>query len=232
MVDKLNRANILVIEDDEDINKLIKEILEEEGYTVKSAYSGTEGLLRLEVEKFNLGILDLMLPGKPGEEVLTEIRESSEMPVIILSAKEEQGIKARNLRNGADDFVSKPFDIDELLARVEVNLRRGFNNKRDHDEIFYKEISLNKEERVVKINKEKIELTTIEFDILKILIENPKKVFSKVNLFKSVWGEEYICDDNTITVHISNLRNKILKAGAKEQYIKTIWGIGYRLDTN
>ncbi|MGL5616137.1 MAG: response regulator transcription factor [Sarcina sp.] len=232
MINQLDKANILVIEDDDDINQLIKEVLEEEGYTVKSAYSGTEGLLRLDVEKFNLGILDLMLPGKSGEEVLTEIRKSSEMPVIILSAKEEQGIKARNLRNGADDFVSKPFDIDELLARVEVNLRRGLNNKRENDEIFYKEISLNKEERIVLVNGGKVELTTIEFDILKILMENPKKVFSKVNLFKSVWGEDYICDDNTITVHISNLRNKISKAGAKEQYIKTVWGIGYRLDRN
>lgn len=224
---------ILIVEDDNDINTILSEMLRSEGYNIKSAYSGTEAIIYIEQEEWNIVLLDLMIPGKSGEEVLGYIREKYKMPVLIISAKEEIGLRAKMLRAGADDFIVKPFDLDEVLARIEVNLRRYididvFNE--DEKILKYKEISLNKDTREVKVNSKLVNLTVREFDILELLINYPNKVFSKANLFKSVWGENYLCDDNTITVHISNLRNKIIKSGATEEYIKTIWGIGYKLE--
>lgn len=224
---------ILIVEDDNDINSLLYEMLSNEGYDVKSAYSGTEGLLYLDNNEFDLILLDLMLPGKAGDELVSIIREKKNMPIIIISAKEEVGLKAKLLRAGADDFISKPFDLDEVLARIVANGRRYIefsNNNEEINIIKYKEITINKETREVFINSTAISLTVREFDILELLIKHPTKVFSKANLFKSVWKDEYFGDDNTITVHISNLRNKIIKAGAKLEYIKTIWGIGYKMD--
>lgn len=226
------KGNILIVEDDNDINNLLYEMVVDYGYEAKSAYSGTEALLYLEKDRFDLILLDLMLPGKSGDELVNIIREKENMPIIIISAKEEKGLKAKILRAGADDFISKPFDIDEVMARVEVNLRRYSKNPEIKNDNIYREIEVCVESRLVKVNGQEVNLTSIEFDILELMVRYPDKVFSKNNLFKSVWGEDFICDDNTITVHISNLRNKIKKAGAKENYIKTIWGIGYKLNTN
>lgn len=225
------KGNILIIEDDNDINNLLYEMVIDEGYNAKSAFSGTEGLLYLENYKFDLVLLDLMLPGKSGDELVEIIRKKENMPIIIISAKEEKGLKAKILRAGADDFISKPFDIDEVLARIEVNLRR-YSSIKEFNTNKYGEIEVFTESRRVKVNGQDVCLTSIEFDILELMVKYPDKVFSKNNLFKSVWGDDFICDDNTITVHISNLRNKIKKAGAKEPYIKTIWGIGYKLNVN
>lgn len=230
-----NQIKILIVEDDNDINKLLYEILSNEGYTVKQSYSGTEALIYLYQEQWHMVLLDLMIPGKSGEEVLKEIRKEMKMPVIIISAKEEKSIKIDMLKSGADDFISKPFDIDEVLARIQSNIRRyiefdNSDNNSNKDIIIYKEISLNKDTREVFINDNSIYLTSREFDILELLINNPKKVFTKSNLFESVWGSEYVCDDNTITVHVSNLRNKISKYKKDEKYIQTIWGIGYKLE--
>lgn len=226
------KGNVLIVEDDNGINDLLYDIVTDDGYKAKSAYSGTEALIYLENDKYDLVLLDLMLPGKSGDELLSIIREKSSMPIIIISAKEEKGLKAKILRDGADDFISKPFDIDEVLARIEVNMRRYSGNIESKNDSNYKEIEIFPESRVVKVNGQELTLTSIEFDILELMVKYPDKVFSKNNLFKSVWGEDFLCDDNTITVHISNLRNKIKKAGAKESYIKTIWGIGYKLNTN
>ncbi len=226
------KGNVLIVEDDNDINNLLYEMVVDYGYEAKSAYSGTEALLYLENNKFDLILLDLMLPGKSGDELVSIIREKEDMPIIIISAKEEKGLKAKILRAGANDFISKPFDIDEVLARIEVNLRRYSKTPDIKSDNTYKEIEVCTDSRLVKVNGQEVNLTSIEFDILELMVKYPDKVFSKNNLFKSVWGENFICDDNTITVHISNLRNKIKKAGAKEHYIKTIWGIGYKLNTN
>lgn len=226
------KGNVLIVEDDNDINNLLYEMVTDDGYKAKSAFSGTEALIYLDNDKFDLILLDLMLPGKSGDELVNIIRNKSNMPIIIISAKEEKGLKAKILRSGADDFISKPFDIDEVLARIEVNMRRYSNYLDVKSNNKYKEIEVLSENRVVKVNEQEVGLTSTEFDILELMVKHPDKVFSKHNLFKSVWGEDFICDDNTITVHISNLRNKIKKAGAKEQYIKTIWGIGYKLNVN
>lgn len=226
------KEKILIVEDDNDINSLLYELLTENGYCASSAYSGTEALIYIENNKYDLILLDLMLPGKSGDELIDIIREKEDMPLIIISAKEERGLKAKMLRAGADDFISKPFDIDEVLARIEANIRRYLKNVKVDDEKEYKEIKICDESRIAKVNGVELQLTSTEFDILNLMVKHPDKVFSKNNLFKSVWGEDFICDDNTITVHISNLRNKIKKAGAKESYIKTIWGIGYKLNGN
>ncbi|WP_042278408.1 response regulator transcription factor [[Clostridium] dakarense] len=229
------KIKLLIIEDDNDINKLLYEMLLNEGYTVKQAYSGTEALIYLEQEYWHMVLLDLMLPGKSGEELLGDIRKRMTAPVIIISAKEERSIKIDMLRLGADDFISKPFDIDEVLARIESNLRRyiefsSYDNSKYKNIVDYKEISINKDTREVFVNDNNVILTSREFDILELLINNPKKVFSKSNLFESIWKSEYLCDDNTITVHVSNLRNKLSKFETKYNYIQTVWGIGYKLE--
>lgn len=224
--------NILIVEDDSDINKLLNEIMNSDGYTTKSAYSGTEALIYLEMQNFDVVLLDLMIPGLSGEELLLKIRQNKNMPVIIISAKDDKHTKIDMLKNGADDFISKPFDVDEVLARVESNLRRYSSEKNIYcktNEIIFREINLNIDTREITINGKDICLTSREFDILQLLIHNPKKVFTKSNIFESVWEEDYMGDDNTINVHISNLRNKISKY-AENEYIQTIWGIGYKLE--
>lgn len=228
----MNRdIKILIVEDDNDINDLLKDMLNNNGYYVECAYSGTEALMYLKNQKMDMVLLDLMIPGKSGEEVLEIIRDTYKIPTIIISAKEEHGIRPRLLRGGADDFISKPFDIDEVLARVEVNIRRYSKSISIKNNI-YKEIEVLSDSRIVKVNGQEVVLTSTEFEILELMVRYPDKVFSKNNIFKSIWGEDFICDDNTITVHISNLRNKLKKVGAKDQYIKTIWGIGYKLNGN
>lgn len=227
---------ILIVEDDNDINKLISEMLEEKNYEIKSAYSGTEALIYLKNEDIDMVILDLMLPGKCGEEVLKEIRSSKSIPIIVISAKNDKNTKIELLKRGADDFISKPFDIDEVEARVYAQMRRYKTFKKDsfcvleESILKYKEILVNVENMEVFINNKIIDLTTREFEILKLLMEYPKKVFSKSNIFESVWNEEFLGDDNTINVHMSNLRSKLNSNNNKYKYIQTIWGIGYKLE--
>jgi two-component system OmpR family response regulator len=228
----IDNIKILVVEDDEAINRLLCDMLNRSEYVTKAAYSGTEAMIYLEKNEWDMVILDLMLPGIKGEELLVEIRKHKHMPIIIISAKEEKDVKINALKMGADDFITKPFDIDEVCARVDANLRRykEFSDRSMDNNIFkYKEILLNAASREVFINDVAVTLTSREFEILKLLLSHPKKVFSKANVFESVWKSEYLCDDNTITVHISNLRNKLSKAGAKNDYIETVWGIGYKI---
>lgn len=228
----MSNMKILVVEDDNDINKLLSDMLNSSGYETKSAYSGTEALMYTGQDDFDMIMLDLMLPGMSGEELLAQIRKTKKMPIIIISAKEEMNIKIETLRIGADDFITKPFDIEEVSARVDSHLRRykEFSLCAPQSILRYREISLNKDTREIFVGNNSVSLTTREFDILLLLMSYPKRVFTKANVFENVWGSEYICDDNTITVHISNLRNKLLKAGVSTDYIQTVWGIGYKLD--
>ncbi|WP_251861469.1 response regulator transcription factor [Clostridium sp. Marseille-Q2269] len=223
---------ILVVEDNDDINKLLRDMLTQNGYVTQSAYSGTEALIYVKQDNWDMVLLDLMLPGMDGKKLLSNIRKTSNMPVIIISAKEEKDIKIETLRMGADDYITKPFDIDEVSARIDSHLRRykEFSTLDVEKLLKYKELSLNKDSREAFVYDKELMLTNTEFNILELLMSYPKKVFTKANLFESVWGSEYLCDDNTINVHISNLRNKICKAGAENHYIETIWGIGYKLD--
>lgn len=224
--------SILVIEDDNDINNMLTKLMKRNGYTVIQAYSGTEAMIYLKNNDFQLILLDLMLPGISGEELIKNIRKTKEMPVIVISAKVDKKDKIKLLDLGADDYITKPFDIEELSARIYSNLRRylKFNNVSDTTKVLnFKDISLNSETKEVFINRKQITLTAREFKILELLLANPKKVFSKANLFESIWEEEYLGDDNTVTVHMSNLRSKLQNANHNEEYIQTIWGMGYKL---
>ncbi|MGG5460980.1 response regulator transcription factor [Clostridium sp. B9] len=226
------KLNILVVEDNVDINNLICRILQNEGYSVRGAYSGSEGIMCIEQFEYDLLILDLMLPGVTGEEIIEKVRENSVVPIIIISAKEGVDSRINVLKLGADDFISKPFENEEVLARVEAQLRRykRFSKNDSRKTKFeFKNIILDTESRQAFINKKELGLTGREFSILELLISNPNKVFTRANLFESVWNNEFLGDDNTVNVHVSNLRTKLSKADKDSEYIKTIWGIGFKL---
>lgn len=215
----------LIVEDDSAINQLVAEILRAQGFGVTQAFSGTEALLQLEHSNFDLLILDLMLPGMTGEEVLCKLRKTSNMPVIVLSAKEAPQDRASVLRLGADDFLTKPFYEEELLARIEAVLRRVQPAAAPGAKLIYKDLTLDGAGHKVWLGEEELSLTGREFAILALLMENPSKVFTKANLYQSVWKEEFLGDDNTVNVHISNLRAKL----GPGDYIQTVWGIGFKM---
>lgn len=224
------KANILVVEDDNDINRLLCQIVRKSEYHAQPAYSGTEAMLYLEQQLWDLVLLDLMLPGMTGEEILEKIVEKSSIPVIIISAKNEQHTKISSLRIGADDFISKPFDVEEVSARIESVLRRyKRSNEMPKQVLTYKDIEIDLDAKTVFVNNKHISLTVREYAILELLMSSPKKIFSKSNVFESVWKEPFYGDENTINVHMSNLRSKLANANRGEEYIETIWGMGYRM---
>lgn len=228
----IERANILIVEDDNEINNMLATLLTKSGYNVKQAYSGTEAKLYLEQIDFHLVLLDLMIPGINGEQLLLDIRASKQMPIIVITAKLDKQLKLDLLRAGADDYIIKPFDLEEVSARVYSNIRRylEFSSATSSKEkLIYKDIIMDKDSKELLVTNKLVTLTAREFAILELLLSHPKKVFTKANLFESVWGDEYLGDDNTVNVHMSNLRNKLAKANPQEEYIETIWGMGYRL---
>ena len=218
---------ILVIEDDKTINNLLCKVLSDSGYETDSAFDGEEGLYKALNAKCDLILLDLMLPKKTGEEVLRDVRKISSTPAIVLSAKDQVINRIELLRLGADDYISKPFDIDEVILRIEAVLRRTKNNT-DTPVIEYKDLKLDKESKRVFFKNTEITVTGMEYSILELFLENPNKVFSKRNLFESITGNAYLSDDNTMNVHMSNIRKKIAKY-TDEPYIDTVYGMGYRL---
>ncbi len=224
---------VLIVEDDRDISLLVGKILEGEGYEVTSAYTGIEGKLFTDVEDFDLILLDLMLPGMSGEEIIEYIRKKEKkMPILVISAKIDKETKLNVLKSGADDFIMKPFDTDEVIARVKASLRRykEFSNFNIvHDVLRYRDLEMDLEEIKTRIKGEEIILTPIEFEILKLLLSHPKKIFTKENIYKSVWKDEFYGDENTVNVHISNIRNKLSRIDSETEYIKTIWGMGFRI---
>lgn len=222
---------ILIVEDDVNINNLLKEALSGNGYTCGQAFSGTEAALWLEKESWALVLLDLMLPGMTGEEVLGLIRRQGDVPVIVLTAKDALAEKLELLTNGADDYITKPFDIQEVVARVQIQLRHA-GREQAPDRISCGEISLEKGTHQIWIGGKELEhLTRQEFAILELLLEHPGQVFSKEAIFTYAWQEEYMGETKTLDVHISNIRKK-LKNLTEKEYIQTVWGIGYRLQTS
>lgn len=223
-------CNILVVEDDPDINRLLCRVLEGAGYPCRPAFSGSEAVLWAEQYNYDLVLLDLMLPGLTGEEFIAQMRRRKTMPIIVLSAKAGLEDRVNVLRLGADDFIPKPFDNVEVLARVEAQLRRykQFDREGGGAVLVHGDLTLDKEGVHVTAAGQTVVLTAREFHILTLLMEHPKKVFTREQLYEQVWGGEYFGDDNTVNVHISNLRSKLAKASPKE-YIKTIWGIGFKL---
>src|SRR5574344_833184 len=219
---------ILIVEDDTSINEMIRDTLTKKGMECTQAFSGTEAILQTNMNKFDVIILDLMLAGLSGEEVLQKIREKSRIPIIILSAKDELDSKVDLLTMGADDYITKPCDIKELVARVSVWLRRtNDTGSTSSDLISHNGLTINKTEFLVTVNDHEITLTKQEFKILELLLTYPNKVFSKQEIYDYAWDEYYIGVDKTINVHISNIRAKIKKYSDKE-YIETVWGIGFK----
>jgi Response regulators consisting of a CheY-like receiver domain and a winged-helix DNA-binding domain len=220
---------ILIIEDNKDVNLLIKETLIKEGYLVDTALDGVTGLKALKAGDYDLLLLDIMLPYLSGDEILKELRIYSEMPVIILSAKDMISTKIDLLKLGADDYITKPFDLGELAARVATQLRRIHKHEKTNTVLTYKDMSIDQSNKRIVVNGEELVLTAKEYFILELLLQNKGKVFSKANIYETIWGEEYLGDDNAVKTHMSNLRSKLKKANPSEEYIETIWGIGYRL---
>lgn len=224
--------NILIIEDDEDINSLLRTLLKNNGYSVTSAFSGSEARLVLEQEHFDLLLLDLMLPGIKGEALISMVREKHTMPIIVISAKLGTDARIQTLRLGADDFVAKPFDNDEVLARVEAQLRRShvFSKTVPGVQTVYthKNCIIDTNTMAVTVNGNLVELTVREFQLLLTFFQSPNQVFTRARLFESCWSETYLGTDNTVDVHISHIRSKLSRYDDAE-YIKTVRGIGYRL---
>jgi len=222
---------ILIVEDDSDIGGMLRELLTHQRYKVDNAYSGTEALFWIEKEKYDLVLLDLMLPGLRGEEVLQEIRKKSDISVIAVSAKDDKDTRLSLLKAGADDYITKPFDTDELLVRIEVVLRRKGHIVQTSENFIlrFKDIELNDTEFTCTVNNMLILLTKFEYNLLHLLMSNPKKVFTKNNIFESVWEEDFLGEDNAINVHICNIRSKLAKGNPKGKYIQTVWGIGFKM---
>lgn len=250
--------NILIVEDDININNLLCEVLVKAGYTCEQAFSGTEAKLLLNIKEkaYTLVLLDLMLPGASGEEVLKEIRKQGRIPVIVLTAKDSIDDKIGVLTDGADDYITKPFEIREVLARIQVQLRHievetkgaaeaetkveaeaetevktkaGIQEGQGSGRLEFRDMVLTRSTFEVSIGGRVLpKITKQEFAILELLLKNPKQVFSKEDIFEYAWDEPYMGETKTLDVHISNIRKKI-KTVTSDEYIETIWGIGYRL---
>lgn len=226
-------CRILVIEDDADINALLTKVLSESGYSVTSGYSGTEALLLLQNTRFDCILLDLMLPGVDGEALIEHIRGQSTVPIVIVSAKPGIDARVAALRLGADDFISKPFESEEVLARIEAHVRRSriFSAQADALDskmLRHKNCTVDTEAMTIAVKGQVVEFTALEYSIVVLLISNPRRVFTRENIFSLCWGRDYVGEDNTVDVHISRIRSKIALYDEAE-YIKTVRGVGYRL---
>ena len=227
MINLNKEYKILIIEDDQEISKLLSVILKKSGIIAIPAYSGTEGLLQLQNNTYDLIILDLMLPGISGEEFITQIRKESTIPIIVISAKINIEDKVEVLKMGADDYITKPFNQEEVMARVQVQLRK-LNMYSSATGKVWRGLKINPEKRSVTLDNSELQLTNAEFDILSLFINHPEYAFSKREIYEKIWTGPYLGDDNTISVHVSNLRKKIAEI-TSDEYIKTIWGVGFML---
>lgn len=240
----MSQINILIVEDDMDINNLLSKIMKKQGYETIQAYSGTEAWLHLKADShFDLFLLDLMLPGMTGDELIRLIRKQSTAPIIVLSAKSSLEDRVSLLELGADDYIVKPFETEEVLARAKSTLRRAHNYNTGNSSnenvssqsqlegahtLTYKNLRLCPQSREAILKEVPLNLTAHEYDILYLLIENPNKVFSRENMYQTIWQGNYYGEDNTVNVHVSNIRKKIAAIDS-EEYIRTVWGIGFKL---
>lgn len=224
---------ILLVEDDVEISEMLKNFLVTENFEVVTAYDGESACEKFFADTYSIVLLDLMIPKISGMEVMKTIRASSTVPIIILSAKDTDSDKTLGLGLGADDYVAKPFSVTEVLARIKANIRRTTQYTApavvENDIITKGELELNTSDYSVMKNGEKIELTVKEFEILKLLMKNPKKVYTKEQMYSQIWNDAYLGDENAVNVHISRLRNKIEDNPRDPKYVVTVWGIGYKL---
>ena len=224
---------ILIADDDKEIRNLLKIYLERELYMVDTAINGDEALQLFNQNNYNLVILDIMMPKVDGIEVCRKLRDKTNVPILMLTAKDHEVDKILGLSIGADDYITKPFSIHEVIARVKALMRRflvlGSNNTvQEKTTLAFKGLTINLNTYTVHTNKEEINLTGKELELLKFFTSNPGQVFTKTQLFRNVWDDNYIEDDNTVMVHIRKLRKKIEIDPSNPKFIQTIWGIGYK----
>ncbi|WP_238882475.1 response regulator transcription factor [Clostridium sp. YIM B02551] len=239
----MRKEKVLIVDDEKEIRDLVDIYLKGEGFDTIKAGDGEEALKILSDEEVDLVILDIMMPKVDGIEACLKIREEKNIPIIMLSAKTQDIDKILGLNTGADDYVTKPFNPLELIARVKSQLRRfkrlnqaivndetGFKVKENSNVIQADELIINLESHQIFLNDEEVKLTPIEFDILALLAKNKGKVFSIENIYESVWNEQFIQSDNTVMVHIRKIREKLEENPRNPKYIKTVWGVGYKID--
>jgi len=226
---------ILIVEDDVSIARLQKDYLELEGFEVKICSNGVDGLNALKTKEFDLLILDVMIPKIDGFTILRSMQADKEIPVLMVSAKKDDIDKIKGLSLGADDYITKPFNPGELVARVKSHIRNyeriknKFNSSVKSSTIIIRGLEIRKDCRQVFVNGIEINLAQKEFELLLYLAENPNRVFSKNELFEKIWGYDALSETATVTVHIGRIREKIDKSTSQPQYIETVWGTGYRL---
>jgi len=222
------QKKILIIEDDTDINHMLQTLLRQNGYEAVGAYSGTEGLL-VHSGEVSLILLDLMLPGQRGEEIIQELKAKHNVPVIVMSAIHDVGKKVDLFSLGADDYVTKPFFNEELLARIAVRLKKPEADRGTCEKLHFRDIVLDTGDFSVQCGGKAVELSRLEFELLRLLVKNAGKVCTKSMIYDTVWNDENSADDNTLNVHISKLRKKLKSCNPKDDYIETVWSIGYRM---
>jgi DNA-binding response OmpR family regulator len=226
---------ILIVEDDLSIAQLQKDYLEIAGFEVKICRDGLEGLNEVKENKYDLLILDVMLPKISGLDILCNMQEHKDMPVLLVSAKKEEIDKIKGLSLGADDYITKPFSPGELVARVKSHIRNyerlksKFGNKEKDNVLVIRGLEIQKESRQILVNGKLVNFAQKEFELLLYMAENPNRAFGREELFEKIWGLDSIGDNATVTVHIARVREKIEPVPSNPQYIETVWGVGYRL---
>lgn len=226
--------SILLIEDDIAISEMVENYLIKEGFSITTAFNGEEGVGKFLNHSFNLVLLDIMMPKLDGMEVMKIVREKSAVPILIMSAKDSDVDKAIGLGLGADDYIAKPFSLVELSARVKAAIRRAnrySQSEKDENSKLtnFGDLTIELHNYSVAKKGVNLQLTSKEFDILKLFISNPKRVFTKADIYSFVWNDDFMGDENVISVHMRRLREKIEDDPSKPKYIKTLWGIGYKL---
>lgn len=223
-------VDILLVEDYEELNELVRMFLERDGYSVKGVFSGEEALAFLEEDKAKLVILDVSLPQMDGFAVCAALREKSNIPIIFLSARVDKEDKINGFLQGADDYVEKPVDMDILSAKVTALMRRNYDLKKENMLVHSGAITIDKEAKQVFLDKKEIGLTIKEYELLLLLAENPGKTLNKEYLFNQIWGMDSFSENQTLTVHIKMLRDKIEENPKEPKRIKTVWGVGYKYE--
>jgi DNA-binding response OmpR family regulator len=225
-------SRILVVEDEPNVGEVVSLYLTRAGYDVITVNDGSTALEVLASEIPLLIVLDLMLPHVDGREILTQVRNHSNVPIIVLTALREESDRIAGLEMGADDYITKPFSPQELVSRVKAVLRRGGQSQVEETDLMqtlaFGNLQINAGMRLVVVNQKEVDLTAKEFDLLFLLVRNPKKVFSRSQLLEQVWGLSEFIDPGTVTVHMRRLREKIEKDPSNPQHIETVWGVGYR----
>lgn len=225
---------VLIIDDDRDLSQLLKDCLAKEQIRARQAFSGPEGLRMLKQSGYHAVVLDIMLPGLNGFEVLTELRKSSTVPVLMLTAKDTEADKVSGLRMGADDYLTKPFSLQECIARIQALIRRhtvfdaSSDTEATEEILTFSGLSIDLGRRLVRLNGQEIELTRREFDVLALLASHPGRVYTKKQIYDAVWAEEYAYGDANLMSYMSKLRKKIHPGSDEPEFIETVWGVGYR----